>query len=282
MKKLQKNVQLLESVLYPNPGRRETYKQDVEVVNHSAPVEQPLRVGATANFLYDFRIDRFLEVDESIRDIIGITREAFLSKSPAETLSSIVIPSHTEALVELMKKSFEILEVYAVENNQPGIIANIEHNIVSADGSAKRIISQYFPISHDDGGKPCINRGCVVDISHIKNDGLPQLFILENNRIIKTFVATPESVIKNGDIPLSKVEFRIIQLISEGLLAKEIADKADISISTLYTHRKNIKQKTGYDIHKLITVLKEKGLLMQAGAIQTLGEIVEISPTLML
>lgn len=44
---------------------------------------------------------------------------------------------------------------------------------------------------------------------------------------------------------LSERETEVIKLLVEGLSNKEIADKLNISINTVITHRKNISQKTG-------------------------------------
>lgn len=44
---------------------------------------------------------------------------------------------------------------------------------------------------------------------------------------------------------LTKREIDIITLVAKGLINKEIADKLNISIHTVITHRKNISKKTG-------------------------------------
>lgn len=43
--------------------------------------------------------------------------------------------------------------------------------------------------------------------------------------------------------PLSPREIEIVQLVAEGLIAKEIANKLHLSTHTVYTHRKNIMKK---------------------------------------
>lgn len=43
--------------------------------------------------------------------------------------------------------------------------------------------------------------------------------------------------------PLSPREIEIVQLIAQGLIAKEIADRLCLSTHTIYTHRKNIMKK---------------------------------------
>ena len=47
----------------------------------------------------------------------------------------------------------------------------------------------------------------------------------------------------NGDLLLTKREMEILQLIRQGLLSKEIADRLNISIYTVNNHRKNILTK---------------------------------------
>ncbi len=46
---------------------------------------------------------------------------------------------------------------------------------------------------------------------------------------------------------LTKREIEIIENVSEGYCSKEIADNLYISIRTVETHRKNIKQKLGFN-----------------------------------
>ena len=43
--------------------------------------------------------------------------------------------------------------------------------------------------------------------------------------------------------PLSQREVEIVRLIAKGLIAKEIADRLNLSTHTVYTHRKNIMSK---------------------------------------
>ena len=46
-------------------------------------------------------------------------------------------------------------------------------------------------------------------------------------------------------LPLTPREIEIVQLVSSGLIAKEIAGKLNLSTHTIYTHRKNIMKKLG-------------------------------------
>lgn len=233
------------------------------------------RIGPSAYFLYNISTGSFTEMDAAVEDISGIPAQEFIQRKASETISEMADLSHIEAIGQFIKKSFEYL---AKQTSEDKISANIEHNIISRNGTRKRILVQYSPTGFNSNGEPVFNRGCITDITHIRNDGLPRLYLFKNNELVHEESANPESVVKNSDIPLSKTEIRIIQLINEGLIAKEIADKMDISISTLYTHRKNIKSKMGQDITRIISILKEKGLIYQLGAIHAIESIEMIKP----
>jgi DNA-binding CsgD family transcriptional regulator len=84
---------------------------------------------------------------------------------------------------------------------------------------------------------------------------------MKNNRIIYEETAQPESVIRGGDINLTKTEIELIRLLSEGNTSQQIAEKMNISILTVYTHRKNIRNKTHQETNRLISILKDKGIL---------------------
>ena len=57
------------------------------------------------------------------------------------------------------------------------------------------------------------------------------------------------------DIPLTKREKEILELITEGLSNKEIADQLCISLRTVETHRFNIVQKL--DVKNTAALIKE-------------------------
>jgi DNA-binding CsgD family transcriptional regulator len=77
----------------------------------------------------------------------------------------------------------------------------------------------------------------------------------------KVFRFPDEELLSKGNI-FSHTEFRIIELIEEGLSTKEIAEKLFRSPLTINTHRSNIIEKSGKSsITEVIRELKAKGLL---------------------
>ena len=58
------------------------------------------------------------------------------------------------------------------------------------------------------------------------------------------FEATPQQEFE-GSKELSTREIDVLQLVAKGITNKEIADKLNISLNTVLTHRKNITTKLG-------------------------------------
>jgi len=68
-------------------------------------------------------------------------------------------------------------------------------------------------------------------------------------------------MVRSKNVLFSKKELEILKLVSEGFSIKEVASRLKTSISTIYTHRKNIRQKSQEDINKIIVNLKQRGLI---------------------
>jgi len=78
----------------------------------------------------------------------------------------------------------------------------------------------------------------------------------------RRFFRYPDEELLMSGMIFSHTEFRIIELIEEGLSSKDIAQKLFRSIHTIITHRRNIMRKSGKNsITEVIRDLKEKGLL---------------------
>jgi DNA-binding CsgD family transcriptional regulator len=67
----------------------------------------------------------------------------------------------------------------------------------------------------------------------------------------------------SNSLPLSARELEIVQLIAQGLVAKEISKKLNLSTHTVYTHRKNIMEKLKFRrSSELVLFAVNKGLLL--------------------
>ncbi|MDR2859116.1 MAG: helix-turn-helix transcriptional regulator [Mediterranea sp.] len=91
---------------------------------------------------------------------------------------------------------------------------------------------------------PGIGGTIVPPDNHMLNIFLPEqkmkvelVKFLSGSKLLPSF--------NKGDKDLSVREIEVLMLISKGLINKEIADKLNISLTTVITHRKNITHKLG-------------------------------------
>lgn len=66
--------------------------------------------------------------------------------------------------------------------------------------------------------------------------------------------------------PLTPREIEIVRLVAQGLIAKEIAERLNLSTHTVYTHRKNIMKKLQLNTSsELVLYAVNQGLVSQTG-----------------
>jgi len=99
-----------------------------------------------------------------------------------------------------------------------------------------------------------------TDISWFKKKKYNSYFYVGNDLSYFRY-PDEELLLRMGNL-LTDREFEIVKLIEEGHDSEQIAEKLFLSKHTIYTHRKNILDKTGHaHISNLIYFLKEQGLL---------------------
>lgn len=87
-------------------------------------------------------------------------------------------------------------------------------------------------------------------------------YLLEKSFPEQSTASPPPQEVSCSPTPLSPREIEIVRLIAQGLIAKEIASKLNLSTHTIYTHRKNIMRKMGLSsASELILYAVEIGLV---------------------
>jgi DNA-binding CsgD family transcriptional regulator len=213
--------------------------------------------GASAYYIFNMFTYKFEYIDDSIIEISGIPASDFLAKPLTETLGEIMEISHLDIINEYVKRSMDP-SIHKEAYN--GITINLIYNILTKDHLSKRILTKFF-ISEFRDDIPYLTRGKITDISHIQKDGLPHCFLVKDQQIIFEEKPKAEDLLKISSIPISRTEVNILRATASGLAPKEIATKLNVSISTLYTHRKNIRNKMKMDINAVITLLRKKGYI---------------------
>jgi DNA-binding CsgD family transcriptional regulator len=120
--------------------------------------------------------------------------------------------------------------------------AIFEFRVKGKDGTYVRIIEQQIPLEFDKSGNVWLALS-MVDLAPDNDLDEPFCGRLVNQRIGELFYFPPNEAPSQQTNSLSNREMEILQLISRGLISKEIADKLYISVNTVNTHRQRIIEK---------------------------------------
>lgn len=150
----------------------------------------------------------------------------------------------------------------------------VHSNIEESLSDLKKLIMQSLPPECD--GEPRIE---VLDnIFHLQQDLRFHTYIEDailtplveqyERRAPWHYLATRSEDVEEEHNGLSDREKEVLVQVARGLLNKEIADKLNISINTVITHRKNITRKTGIKTVPGLTVYAILGGLIDINSIE--------------
>lgn len=135
-----------------------------------------------------------------------------------------------------------------------------DYRVRGKDGNYVRIIEQQVPLEFDKAGNIWLALS-MVDLSPDKDISAPFRGRLKNQRTGELFFFPPEEDTVKASVMLTSREQEILQLISQGLISKEIADKLYISVNTVNTHRQRIIEKLNVsNTYEAIRYGNERGL----------------------
>jgi DNA-binding NarL/FixJ family response regulator len=154
-----------------------------------------------------------------------------------EGLAAIFLKSGLKPLISKADTLDEILQLHL---KRPGDIVIISPTLIQNNVKSYQTLRNQFENTH------------WIGVVYAYSD--PNLLLLfdavitisDTSEIIVAIVSKMLNTInpKEPDV-LSDREIEVLKLLASGLANKEIADKLNISINTVITHRKNISQKTG-------------------------------------
>jgi hypothetical protein len=217
-----------------------------------------LPIGQQACYLYDVLNYKFIDIDPAIQEMTGISPREILDRDVSYFLSEILVEDYLDPVTQFVQQSLHFSRKYRKESN---LSLNLEYSIVSRNKENKRLLCQFRPIKYNPDGYPLVNKGCFVDVTHLRPEGLPIFYVVANNQLLEFEQPDGNYLIKNKKLPFTGKEMNILKLTADGKSIKDIADMLQISISTVYTHRKNIKSRTDKDLFQIIQELRSKGIL---------------------
>ena len=205
---------------------------------------------ADAQFLIRFALKELLKETNTFQVIGEAGNEAELNSFIAKTTPDIIVIDYNQP------GFFSIESIKNVKEQHP----TIELLVISSDDNKENI---YDIIN--SGVLRFLTKKCDA---HEINEAFRAIIRGEKFFCASIFnfifeMSFSQNNYSSNPLPLSARELEIVQLIAQGLVAKEIGRKLNLSTHTVYTHRKNIMEKLKLRrSSELVLYAVNKGLLL--------------------
>ena len=205
---------------------------------------------ADAQFLIRFALKELLKETNTFQVIGEAGNEAELNSFIAKTPPDIIVIDYNQP------GFFSIESIKNVKEQHP----TIELLVISSDDNKENI---YDVIN--SGVLRFLTKKCDA---HEINEAFRAIIRGEKFFCASIFnfifeMSFSQNNYSSNPLPLSARELEIVQLIAQGLVAKEIGRKLNLSTHTVYTHRKNIMEKLKLRrSSELVLFAVNKGLIL--------------------
>ena len=205
---------------------------------------------ADAQFLIRFALQELLKETNTFQVIGEAGNEAELNSFIAKTTPDIIVIDYNQPgffsieSIKNLKEQHPTIELLVISSDD-----NKENIYDVINSGVLRFLTKKCDAHEINEAFRAIIRGEKFFCASIFN------FIFEMSFSQNNYSSNP--------LPLSARELEIVQLIAQGLVAKEIGRKLNLSTHTVYTHRKNIMEKLKLKrSSELVLFAVNKGLLL--------------------
>ncbi len=195
----------------------------------------------------DFHNNCYLYVSDSCRAILGIEPSTLFEKEKGmQSAVGLFLPAHAELFsTVILSKFLELCKDNIADNGVKKMKVTYTTKLMTANGDYRWFFHQITMLDTDENGMPLIALKMINDIDDLKSDDYINLVVSKKNGngvydIIyeKVIQSPPEK-----PVDITTREREIIQLTSQGLSSKNIAEELFISAHTVNTHKKNMLKK---------------------------------------
>jgi DNA-binding CsgD family transcriptional regulator len=238
-------------------GAQYTPEKIQELVGSFPP---PNFIGKAVPAIISTRSGKFLWIDNGIEELSGYTAGHFVSGTMQDILPSLHTPEHGMIIGEMF---IEVVQYLQQElQGRMDIQISMDHNILMKQGDKKRVLSHLWPLEWDKAGNLILLGLYYVDISHLGKGGAPSVAVLSGGQLLREFHPAISNMANMHLLNLTERELELLVMESHGLSIDEISEKTHLAKATIYTHRRNILQRSGHSsTTKLIEELREKGVV---------------------
>jgi len=231
----QEYYQLLSEIPYDGDSL------DYSVLNKHVKYLDELSIGITGSAsIFDMYKKDHVYLSDKFEDIFGWD----MKRAKEEGLDYIDSRIHPDDGIELLECGIAMITMMLPLD--PAICRDYkmvaDYRVMNARGDYVRVIEQHTLLEFDKNGYPWLALA-VMDLSPYTDIQSPYRSRLINFKTGQVFLFPPQDKEKMSRVPLTSREKEVLQLISQGLVSKEIADKLYISVNTVNTHRQRIIEK---------------------------------------
>lgn len=245
---IQKDVEQFLSII--DNYKNERKKQAVEnYLGYDKLFKEPyfhafLKSSPLVVAVYDYPLQRYVFVSESVSDITCLTPDDFTNENGTEALIRAMDERARKAMLETIMPS--LMQACA---SYPEKIKNLRFSscvqIYQTEKVKKWVLMNLYILEATPDGFPLMSCTLVQDVDLIKKDDLiyfSEKLLDENNKeIVLRHGVLSDS---NEELNLSEREIEVLRYICKGAKTNEIAEKLFLSVNTIKKHRTNILSKS--------------------------------------
>lgn len=197
----------------------------------------------------DYTTNTCIYADDACFDMFGYTARE-LTEDGANRYIKHIHPCDYQVLnSKVFPYNIQFLEEVSPEQFS-NLIFSFNYRVLHAQGNFLSVLQRCTYMVGAATGKPVGSIGTIFDISHFKNDKSIVHTIEEIKKhkggvvqelLYKNILAPDES----DSLSITQRELEVLKWMAEGFNSKQIARSLNLSINTVYNHRKNMLRKTG-------------------------------------
>ncbi len=204
--------------------------------NHIPFLDQLDKIGNSCITVFDVYKLKHVYISEKYTQTFGYQSEE-MEEGDSEFFDAQQHPDDLALILETGTHFIQFINKVAQEEKKNYKLL-VEYRRKNSKGDYLRVIEQFQHLEFDAIGNMWLSL-CVLDISPDQDLDAPFRSRLLNFKTGETFVFPPPKEENN----LSLREKEVLELIAQGLISKQIADKLSISFHTVNTHRQRIIEK---------------------------------------
>jgi len=242
-------------------------QESKSIIEHFQPAKQTTSHFAPITFLLDYTSGKYIYMEESCFDVLGLKAAYFLETGLKEYLSRW----HPVDYFIMNTKVFTTnwLFIKSLPVKQYGdYIFSYNYRVNNVVGEYVTLLQRFSFIPDVTSGEPLGVIGVAFDITHFKTDHsiihtIEKTVLSATGNVNQLLLKEVYPICDETEIgTLSRKEKEILRLIAKGLSSKQIAGELNISIYTVHNHRKKMLAKTSCkSSSELINLAVKHGML---------------------